>query len=78
MSMINLSPEALELVNELCSPSGLEDRIVTLGAAEDRLQEMAYNDNETVTCYQLYEIAYTLKKYRKDLEQLKNMIEDGK
>ena len=35
MSIINLSPEAVELVNQLCDPDNLEDKITVLDIAEE-------------------------------------------
>ena len=75
MSMINLSPEALELVNQICSPSSLEDTISTLESAEDSLQEQAYNyDNEALG---LYTVAYQLKLFKNNLIKLKTLLENG-
>ena len=75
MSMINLSPEALELVNQICSPSSLEDTIFTLESAEESLQKQAYNDdNEAI---ELYTVAYQLKLFKKDLVKLKTLLENG-
>lgn len=75
MSMINLSPEALELVNQICSPSSLEDTISTLESAEDALQKQAYeNDNEAI---ELYTVAYQLKLFKNNLIKLKKLLENG-
>lgn len=74
MSIINLSPEALELVNRLCAPSYLEEKIVLLDNVEDTLQDTAYQrDNEEG--YTLYDVAYTVKLFKKELIQLKKLIE---
>lgn len=73
--MINLNGEALELVNDLCSPSHLEDTITTLESAEDSLQKQAYiYDEEALS---LYTVAYQLKLFKNKLVELKTMLEDG-
>lgn len=74
---INLSPEALELVNQLCDPLSLDDKIRTLETAEDRLQQSAY-EKEAEDGFVLYDVAYTIKIYRKELTKLKTLIENGK
>lgn len=75
MSMINLSPEALELVNQICRPSSLEDTISTLESAEDNLQKQAYNyDDEALG---LYTVAYQLKLFKNNLIKLKTLLENG-
>lgn len=71
---INLSPEALELVNQLCDPEALGDKIRTLEAAEEKLQETAYEAEEKEG-YVLYDVAYTIKIYKKELVKLKSLIE---
>ena len=58
MSAINLSPEAVELVNQLCDPDNLADKITVLDA-------------------DLYDIAYTLKRYKQEYAKLKMLMEDG-
>jgi len=78
MGIINLSSEAVELVNQLCEPSNLEDKITVLDAAEEQLQELAFAETEAVAGYNLYDLAYTLKRYKKDMIKLKNLLEDGK
>ena len=72
---INLSPEALELVNQLCDPLSLDDKIRALETAEDRLQQAAY-EKEAEDGFVLYDVAYTIKIYRKELTKLKTLIEN--
>lgn len=73
--IINLKPEALELVNRICSPVALEDTIATLESAEDSLQRQAYeHDDEALG---LYTVAYQLKLFKKDLIELKTLLENG-
>ena len=73
---INLSPEALEMVNRLCNPSNLEDTIGTLNAAEEALQKQAYTENDPVEGNDLFIVAYQVKLFTKDLVKLKTLIED--
>lgn len=78
MGIINLSSEAVELVNQLCEPSNLEDKITVLDAAEEQLQQLACAEIEATAGYNLYDLAYTLKTYKKDMIKLKKLLEDGK
>ena len=78
MSIINLSPEAVELVNQLCEPCNLEEKINVLDAAEEQLQKLAYENDNSQDGYNLYDLAYTLKIFNKDLQKLKSLLEDGK
>lgn len=77
MNIINLSSEALELVNQLCDPDNLADKITVLDAAEEQLQQLACNELEPVEGYNLYDVAYTMKRYKKEFQKLKKLIEDG-
>lgn len=77
MNIINLSSEALELVNQLCDPDNLADKITVLDAAEEQLQQLACNELEPQEGYNLYDVAYTMKRYKKEFLKLKNLIEDG-
>lgn len=78
MGIINLSSEAVELVNQLCEPSNLEEKINVLDAAEEQLQKLAYENDNSQDGYNLYDLAYTLKIFNKDLQKLKTLLEDGK
>lgn len=78
MGIINLSSEAVELVNQLCEPSNLEEKINVLDAAEEQLQKLAYENDNSQDGYNLYDLAYTLKIFNKDLQKLKSLLEDGK
>ena len=73
---INLSPEALEMVNHICDPGSLEDTIGTLNAAEEALQKQAYTENDPVEGNDLFVVAYQVKLFTKDLVKLKTLIED--
>ena len=76
MKIVNMSQEAMELLGQLCDPSKLEDRISILENAEDQLQEYAFGMQEPSEGFCLYDIAYTIKKYKNDLVTLKSLIEN--
>lgn len=80
MSIINLSPEAVELVNQLCDPDNLEDKITVLDIAEEQLQKLAYDevDSDNQVNLNLYTVAYQVKMYKKDLLKLKKLLKNGK
>jgi len=75
---INLSPEAMELVNEIVSPSFLEDALETLNSAEESLSSQAYDASEPVEGNNLFVTAYQVRLFSKKLSKLKNLLEDGK
>ena len=79
MSIINLSPEAVELVNQLCDPDNLEDKITVLDIAEEQLQKLAYDevDSDNQVNLNLYTVAYQVKMYKKDLLKLKRLLKNG-
>lgn len=77
MSIINLKPEAVELLNQLCDSDNLESKIAVFEDAEQRLQDMAYQSDDKTEGYNLYDIAFSLKTYKKELIKLKTLIEDG-
>ena len=79
MNIINLSPEALELVNQLCDPDNLEDKITVLDIAEEQLQKLAFDevDSDAQVNLNLYTVAYQVKMYRKELTKLKSLLNDG-
>jgi hypothetical protein len=79
MSIINLSPEAVELVNQLCDPDNLEDKITVLDIAEEQLQKLAFDevDSDNQVNLNLYTVAYQVKMYKKDLLKLKKLLNDG-
>ena len=75
MSFVNASPKAVELVNRLCDPGNLEEQIVVLEAAEDQLQEMAFEENDGVKSHILYDVAFQLKSLKKSFVELKRELE---
>jgi hypothetical protein len=78
MNVINLKPEGVELLNDLCKPSSLEEKITVLDSAEEKLQELACSEfSNAQQGYNLYDLAYTIKGYKKDLMKLKGLLEDG-
>ena len=81
MSAINLKPEAVELLNKMCDVDELEGRIAVLDDAEEQLQDAAYQmtgADEMKMGYRLYDIAYSLKTYKKELIKMKEIIGDGR
>lgn len=70
-SVINLTPEAVAAVNELCSADSLDGHIVHLGNAEDALQRAAY-ENEELSY--MYRFAYELKLMREQFEKLEKIL----
>lgn len=79
MKAINLSPEAVELVNRLCDPMELEAIIIVLDTAEEQLQQLAFmGDDDTVESNNLYTVAYQVKMHKKELMKLKDLIENEK
>lgn len=48
MSIINLKPEAVELLNQLCDPGNIEDTVMVLDSAEQQLQELAFGETNPV------------------------------
>lgn len=77
MKVINVCPEAMELVNQLCDPGNLEERIIVLNAAEEQLQQLAQQSTDPTEGYNLYDIAYTLKQYKNNLNKLRDLLSDG-
>ena len=75
MSFVNASPKAVELVNQLCDPGNLEEQIVVLEAAEDQLQEMAFEEEDGVKSHILYDVAFQLKSLKKSFVELKKELE---
>lgn len=71
MTTINMTPEAVQAVNELCEPGNLDHIIVHLGNAEEALQKAAYEDEELSY---MYRFAYDLKLIRKDFEKLEKTL----
>lgn len=73
MKGINMTPEVVEILNDLCSDLELDDFIVNLGDAEYELQEAAENEGTEETNH-LFRLAYHLKKKREKLERLEKAL----
>lgn len=72
--IINLSPEALEIVNELCDDDELECTTLLLESVEEQMQKLAFEEGESSEACGLYSMAYQLKTLRKKFSQLKNLL----
>ena len=77
MSIINLKPEAVELLNQLCDPGNIEDTVMVLDSAEQQLQELAFGETNPVNGNSLFSLAFQVKSYKKDLMKLKALLQDG-
>lgn len=71
MNPINLTPEAVEALNNLCDAGNLDSHIVHLGNAEDALQRAAY-ENEDLSY--MYRFAYEVKLIREEFEKLEKIL----
>lgn len=75
MSMINLSNEGLELVNQICDAGNLSERIILLEGIEQSLQEMAVSETDDLTKgYNLYDMAFSAKRMRQELQKLRAAV----
>ncbi len=68
---INMTPEAVQAVNDLCDAGNLDHIIVHLGNAEEALQKAAYEDEDLSY---MYRFAYELKLIREDFEKLEETL----
>lgn len=71
MNAINLTPEAVQAVNELCDESNIALHICHLGNAEDALQKAAYDDDDYSY---MFRFAYELKLLREEFEKLQDIL----
>ena len=71
MNAIQLTPEAVQAVNELCCAETLDSHIVHIGNAEEALQKAAYENDELSY---MYRFAYELKLIREELEKLEKTL----
>lgn len=78
MSAINLTPEAVTLVNSLCNADNLADDIRLMEYVEDELQQAAYalmeDDKKALN---LYTCSFQLKERRKKLQKLLELVGSG-
>lgn len=73
MSTIQLTPEAVQAVNQLCDAGNLDSHIVHLKDAEEAMQKVAY-DEKTGELDYLYRFAYELKLIRNEFENLEKIL----
>lgn len=71
MSTINLTPEAVKAVNELCDAGNIASHICQLGNAEEALQKAAYDDD---SFSYMFRFAYELKQMREEFEKLQEIL----
>ena len=71
MNAINLSPEAISLVNTMCNADNLADDIRLLEYIENELQETAYAyTSDDTKALNLYTCSFQLKEKRKQMQRL--------
>ena len=70
-STINLTPEAVEALNNLCDAGELNSIIVKLGNAEEALKNSAYDDDNR---WELFRFARDLELIRRDFENLEKIF----
>ena len=68
---IQLTPEAVQAVNELCNASSIDGKIVHLQNAEEALQKAAYEDDDL---FYMFRFAYELKLMREEFEKLERIL----
>lgn len=71
MAAINMTPEAVQSVNNFLDAGNLDHIIVHLGNAEEALQKAAYEDEELSY---MYRYAYELKLIRENIEKLEKTL----
>ena len=68
---IQLTPEAVKAVNELCDAGSIDQNICRLQNAEDALQKAAYEDDDLSY---MFRFAYELKLMREEFEKLEKIL----
>ena len=68
---INLTPEAVQAMNELCDAGNLASHICHLGNAEEALQKAAYDDD---SFSYMFRYAYELKQLRDEFMKLQEIL----
>lgn len=71
MAAINMTPVAVQAVNDFLDAGNLDHIIVHLGNAEEALQKAAYEDEELSY---MYRYAYELKLIRENIEKLEKTL----
>lgn len=74
MSIINLSNEGLELVNQFLDPGNLSEQIILLENIENSLQDMGYEEDDIKVGYNLYDSAYQAKQLRIKLQKMRAAV----
>lgn len=70
---INMTPENVEAITQLCEAGNVSDIIVKLGNAEESLQKVAYDEFSGHLDY-LFRFAYDLKVIREQFENLEKTL----
>ena len=68
---IQLTPETVQAVNELCDAGNLASHICHLGNAEEALQRVAYDDDNFSY---MFRYAYELKQLRDEFMKLQEIL----
>lgn len=76
--VINLSPEALEIINEICGDDELECTIALLDNVEEQMQSQAFSEDANAETCTLYSMAYQLKTLKRKLSKLRELLYDGR
>lgn len=71
MSAINMTPEAVQAVNELLDAGNLDSHIAHLENAEEALQKAAYDDDSFAY---MFRYAYELKQLRDEFMKLQEIL----
>lgn len=73
MSVINMTPEAMQAVNRLCEAGNVDCIIGRLQYAEEAMQKIAYEEL-TGELDHLFRTAYDLREIRKQFENLEKLF----
>jgi len=73
MSAINMTPEVLAAISDACSDMSIDNYIVTIGNAEEALQEVAYEEGDGTLDY-LFRFAYELRLIREKFMKLEKTL----
>jgi hypothetical protein len=76
--VINLSPEALEIVNEICGDEELECTIALLDNVEEQMQSLAFSEAASLETCTLYSMSYQLKTLKRKLSKLRGLLYYGR
>ena len=73
MSVINMTPEAMQAVNNLCESGNVDCIIGRLQYAEEALQRVAYEEQDG-SKDGLFRVAFDLREVRKEFENLEKLF----